>query len=189
MPYSETDIDFRKITPIQFEELCFELLGHIGFKKLLWRQGGADNGRDIEGISDMNNQLVGSYEEKWFFECKHQSGGISPEQLNSKFAWADAEKPQHVAILTTTYLTNGCRVWIEKIRNDKAYRIHIIEGKQLTSLVLGYSDIISTYFIDESKKLLLDVQRNWLFHNLIPGPDTFLLLSRKITPSKLTKMK
>ena len=128
MNYEDKDINFLKLTDNQFEEACFELLLRLGYKGLIWRTGGADSGRDIEGFQAVNNPLVGTYDEKWFFECKRYESGVPVEQLNSKIAWADAEKPKHLVFLVSSHLSNNSRAWLEKISQDKYYLVHLIEG-------------------------------------------------------------
>jgi len=54
----EKHIDYGKISPNEFEEMCFELILRHGFSKVCWRQGGADNGRDIEATFTVNNSLI-----------------------------------------------------------------------------------------------------------------------------------
>jgi len=49
MKFKEEDVNFDRLSPDDFEELCFDLLLRMGYKNLVWRQGGADQGRDIEG--------------------------------------------------------------------------------------------------------------------------------------------
>lgn len=185
MFFEESDIDFRAISDTQFEELCFELLLRLGYKKLTWRQGSADNGRDIEGELLVNNSLVENYSEKWFFECKNYSKGVPPEELYSKVAWADAERPNHLTLLLSSHLTNNSRTWLEKITKEKPYFIHLIEGKQLRKIILNFNDIVSKYFSDEYQKLINDAKKNWLVHQLYPSPETLYLLSSKINPHKI----
>ncbi len=171
MFFEESDINFKKISDTQFEELCFELLLRLGYKKLTWRQGSADNGRDIEGELLVNNSLIENYSEKWFFECKNYSKGVPPEELYSKIAWADAEKPHHLTLLISSHLSNNSRTWLEKISKEKQYFIHVIEGKQLRKIVLNFNDIVSKHFSDKYQKLINDAKKNWLIHELYPSPD------------------
>ena len=152
MIYDEKDIDFLKLSDSEFEEVCFELLIKLGFKGLVWRLGGSDSGRDIEGRFNVNNPLVENYDEKWFFECKRYKSGVPPEQLNSKIAWADAEKPKHLVIFVSSYITNGARTWLEKVSIEKYYSIHVIEGKKLKNILLRFSDIVTKYFVDQYEK-------------------------------------
>lgn len=186
MLYTEQDIDFSRISPVQFEELCLDLLLNLGYKGLSWRRGGADSGRDIEGRFTVNNPLTSSYEEKWFFECKHYSNGLPPEQLYSKVAWADAEKPKHLVIFVSSYLTNGCRQWLETIKRDKPYNIHVIEEKQLKSFILAFPNLVSKYFFDKYLKLLITERNNWLIHDVIPQPETFQIFSQHLDTVRLS---
>lgn len=183
----EKHIDFNKLTPNEFEELCFELILKHGFSKVIWRQGGADNGRDIEAISTINNSLVGMFEEKYFFECKKYENGVPPAELNSKIAWADAEKPQHLVFIISSYLSNNARTWIEKIGTDKSYKIHIIEGAQLSKILLQHDELISKYFIlDKYVSLLDETIDKWVLHNLTPNFYTYYYLLENLDKKSLS---
>ena len=186
MIYSEQAIDFLSLSDKRFEELCFDLLLRLGFKGLTWRQGGADNGRDIEGRFALANPLIDSYDEKWFFECKRYNGGVPVAEITSKIAWADAEKPDHLAIIVSSYVSNNTREWLDKISSQKAYAIHLIERKKLKLLLLAYSDIISDYFSDKYTKLLRDAQKNLLIYDLLPEPTTLYVLAANLDATKLT---
>jgi len=186
MIYSEHDIDFLALSSKRFEELCFDLLLRLGFKGLTWRQGGADSGRDIEGRFALTNPLIESYDERWFFECKRYSDGVPVTEFNSKIAWADAERPKHLVIIVSSYVSNSTREWLEKTTLQKAYVIHLIEGKKLKKLLLPFPELISEYFMDKYSKLLHDAQKNWLVHNLLPEPATLCVLSANLDATKLT---
>ena len=186
MIFTEESIDFTKISSKDFEELCFDLLLKFGFEGLIWRQGGADCGRDIEGKYSVFNPIVEKYEEKWFFECKNHSSGISVDDISSKIAWADAERPAHFVLLASSYLTNDCRTWLEKVSLSKSYRIHYLEGKALKKIVLNNNELLSRYFADKYTKLLLDARKTWLIYDLLPEPPLLSLLSENIDISILT---
>ena len=187
MQISEEDIVFSKLSFEEFEELCFDLILRLGFHSPIWRKGAADDGRDIEASFTVTNAIVKSYTERWFFECKQYSTGIPPDELTSKIAWADAEKPRHFALLTTSHLTNSCRNWLEKIRPEKSYVIHIIEGKQLKGLLLAVPELVVRYFYDECSKLITNARQNWLLHGLFPDPQTFFVIHKKVDPRKLSR--
>lgn len=171
------DIDFQLIAPEQFEELCFDLLMACDFQRLTWRQGGGDSGRDIQGVREVPSALVEPFNETWFFECKRYATGVPPEDLNSKIAWADAERPNHLVFLISSHLTNPARDWIDKIRATKHYRIHVVEGKQLRLLVGRFSNLVTRYFASDIQRLMQDAHRAWLFHNLVPEPGTLRRLA------------
>jgi hypothetical protein len=81
MIFNEDDIRFTELNGEHFEELCFDLLHRIGFHSLKWRQGGADQGRDVEAIFSVTNPLVPSYTETWFIECKNLAKGVPVRDL------------------------------------------------------------------------------------------------------------
>lgn len=165
-----SEIDFLNLSAKQFEELCFDLLDELGFSRLTWRQGGADDGRDIQGVLMVRTGLVEPFEEDWFFECKRYENGVPPEQLNSKIAWADAEKPKHYVFFISSYVTRGAREWLEKIKSGKPYKIHLIEGKQLQTMVFRHQILLQRYFSSSAQTLMQEAHRAWLHHYLVPEP-------------------
>lgn len=187
MNFHEDDINFLTLSDGEFEEMCFELLIQMGYRGLIWRQGGADNGRDIEGYLETSNPLVGKISEKWFFECKRYEKGLPPEKMDSKIAWANAEQPQHFTVILSSYLTNNARTWLDRTKQGKPYFIHIIEGKYLKKLLLNYPTIISSYFCNQYEKLLMEVQKNWLILGIEPDLNTIAPLVKHLDFSMLSE--
>ena len=81
-------INWDKISPKQFENLCFDLIEALGFNKIYWREGGADSGRDIEaGLRIIEPDGNDEYQ-LWFFECKLYKKGIPVREIQEKIAKA-----------------------------------------------------------------------------------------------------
>lgn len=186
MIYEEDDIVFNKLTDHEFEEMCLDLLLKLGFHSHVWRQGGADNGRDIEVKFSVINPLVPTYIEKWFIECKRYSSGISVTEIQSKIAWADAENPAHFVLITSSHLTNNTRTWLDKIKFSKPYKIHCIEGKELKKNIINFQNIVTRYFGDECSKLLRVLREAWQSKGLLPEPETFFFIYNHLDPKWLT---
>jgi len=141
------------------------------------RQGGADDGRDIEATFTVNNSLIGGFDEKFFFECKRHKKGVPPEKLNSKIAWADAESPQHFVLILSSYISNNGQTWLDKIRKTKHYKIHVIDGKILSKLLSQHEDIVTKYFIkDKHYNVLLNTIEKWLLSFISPNFETLCYL-------------
>lgn len=152
----------------KFEELCFDFIYESGYSQISWRQGGSDSGRDIQALLQVNNKITNVFTETWFFECKRYTNGVPPNELTSKIAWADAEKPDHLTFFISSYLTNPARIWIEKIRPQKPYRIHIVEGKQIEKILLMYPHLGRKFFTDDHYIDLIEAaKRNWLNFNFL----------------------
>ena len=185
MPFTEDDIDFSKLTGRKFEELCLDLLNRVGFHSLGWRQGGADQGRDIEALSSANNPLLGVWGESWFFECKNLSGGVSVNDLAEKIVWADAERPEHFVIVTSTYVTTNAIAWLRAIRKSKSYQIHTVDGKRLKKVIMSFPELMERYFFDHFRLLLQDSVRRWVISGVLPGPKEQHVFSQNLSADKL----
>lgn len=187
MIFTENDIDFSRVDSRQFEEVCFDLLLKTGFHSLVWRQGGADSGRDIEAKFNCSNPMIGFYQENWFVECKHYTAGVPVSELETKFAWADACRPNHLLVVTSSYISNPARDWIEKISPSKTYKVSLLEGKQLKQLLLGYPEIISRYFISKTSKTLQEAISHWEEYGVFPSKEMLYSLYCTLDPRALTE--
>jgi hypothetical protein len=187
MNHTTADINFEEITPKSFENLCYDLLIKYNYSNLIWREGGADNGRDIEGTKVFNNAIK-LIDTKWFFECKHYtSGGVPPNDLTSKIAWADAELPDYLVLFLSSYLTNNARTWLDKISPQKPYEIIIIEGEVLKNRIVKFSELVETYFsVDRYLLLFKEIKNYKTKFNIKPSFEFLKEIIENIDFTKLT---
>lgn len=187
MKYKIEDINFAKISPKGFENLCYDLLVIYNFHNIIWRDGGSDNGRDIEANSNYSNPF-NTVEQKWFFECKHYSAGVPPADLNSKIAWADAEQPDFLVVFVSSYITTAARIWLEKISSQKSYKILIIEGPEIKNRIIQYSDLVERYFSENNyEKLFKDIKDYKVKFNIQPSYEILKEIIDNIDLNKLGK--
>lgn len=187
MIFTESDIDFDKITATEFEEVCFDLLTRLGFQSLQWRQGGSDRGRDIEGEYRVNNPLIDYHIEKWFFECKKYSHGVPVGNMSTKFEWATSNQVNHLVFFMVPYPTDSCRVWLDEMKRQVRYKVHIIEEKQLKTLLLKYPDIIEQRFLGRLEKLFRNALIDWEAYDLYPGSQRFIAFCMGLDPKKMNQ--
>jgi hypothetical protein len=90
-----------------------------------------------------------------------------------------------LVIIVSSHLTNSARTWLEKRRPRVPCRIHVVEGKSLKHLLLGYDDIVERYFGGRYPKLLRQSFETWSLHGLIPSFDTLSLLVKHLPIDKL----
>jgi hypothetical protein len=188
MKFQIEDIDYSKITPHEFENLCYDLLVKYNYRNLIWREGGADNGRDIEATMSFSTMIL-EKETKWFFECKHYtSGGVPPNDLSSKIAWADAEQPDYLILFISSYLTNNARTWLDKIKSQKTYAISVLEGEELKNRILKYPELVERYFsLNRYEKLLKDIIDYKTKFRINPSYDFLVEIIDNVDLSRLTK--
>jgi len=139
-------LNWKKITPLGFENLCYDLLYVLGFQNIDRRGGTADRGRDIEAIWKIKDPSGDIYFQKWFVECKFYKHGISIREIHDKIQWADAERPDVLLIITNSHLTAQAKDWLEKIREEKVYNIQIWENEKIEKLLMKYPSILEKYF-------------------------------------------
>lgn len=188
MNYSVDDINFESISGTRFEEVCFDLLTRLGFQSLKWRQGGSDKGRDIEGEFRVPNPLVDYHMERWFFECKKYSGGVPVVgNMGTKFEWATAKQADHLVFFMVPYPTTSCRDWLDEMKKQVHYKVHVVEEKQLKALILKYPDLIEHHFLNRVEKLFKNSFTDWIAYNLFPDLQRFSTFCTKLDPKRLTQ--
>lgn len=149
------EFSFNHLNSTQFEEFCFDLLKCLDFKNINWRKGTghssspSDQGRDIECeklIEDIDGKL---FLEKWFVECKHYKSGVPPDKIQNALSWAQSQRPNHILIIASNFLSNPCKNYIDGyVRENKpSFRIKYWEKKDLENITLGQSLLLKKYNI------------------------------------------
>jgi hypothetical protein len=131
------DYDFSKITPEQFEQLCYHLLSKIGFTNLEWYgKGGRDRGRDIVGTKTLEPLPGQRREEKWVVQCKRYiQARLQKSELSELFASAREHHPDSLLLITTAAISADLRDWITSIRSDHPFNIYLWDKQNLTNLI------------------------------------------------------
>ncbi|RYY72249.1 MAG: restriction endonuclease [Chitinophagaceae bacterium] len=186
MRYTDEDINFEVLDWQRFEELCFDLLLKYQFYNLTWNRGGSDDGRDIEARFGVANPLTGFYEEQWYVECKHHSRNITKAALSEKFAQARVEPLDHFLIITSKYLSKGTKKWINEMEPKLAFRVHILDSKNLKKKLLEFPELVAAYFADDTTRLVKSLYKLWLYNDALPDIHTLLRLSTTADPERLT---
>lgn len=148
-----TGISFDHLDSTEFESLCHDLLGEMGFVNVNWRKGTpratspADSGRDIEAEFVHTGVDGETFLEKWFIECKHHSRAVSPNDIQNLLTWAEAERPDRAIVVVSGFLSNPAKDYLAKYRqnNRPAFRISTWERPKLDELLRGYPDLVYRY--------------------------------------------
>lgn len=145
---------WEEVKPLEFENLCYDLLSALGFHNLKKRGGTADRGRDIEANWLSRDPAGDIHLQKWFIECKFYKKGIPTRELYEKIQWADVEKLDVLLFMTNSHLTAQAKDWIEKIQNEKNYFIRIWENEKIEGLLAKYPSLLNKYFPKSNIKLM-----------------------------------
>ena len=149
-------VDFSNLGKTEFEELCYDLIKAKGFTNLDWRKGTgkpvspSDNSRDIMADKVITDIDKSTGLLRYFFECKHFEKGVPPTEIKGALTWAEAERPYCLVIIASNFLSNPCKLYIEKyIENNKPkFQIKIWENKTLELLLTDEKNICLNWKID-----------------------------------------
>lgn len=141
------------LTPTEFENFYFELLGELGFVNISWRKGTglasspSDSGRDIECKLEVTDIDGNKSFETWFVECKHYTEGVPPTKIQGILAWATAESPDKVLIIASNFLSNPAKdSLVSYERNNRPkFKIRFWEKPHLEKITIGYSQLLKKY--------------------------------------------
>lgn len=146
-----TKDDWKRLTPNQFEELCTDLLKHIGFENVKHFGASGDKGRDI--ICDKTITLGQGITERYSYiiQCKHYLNGLGKHDLLNDLAAAKEHKFDNWWLMTTAKLTPNLVDWLGQISRSDNYpfKINYMDQKSLEDLLSQFIQILARYFPDK----------------------------------------
>jgi len=150
MSYDDWNMKLLSLSPKQFEELCVSLIQEMGFKNVIWRERGPDEGRDIEGqrieiLPDGYTEFI----QKWFFECKLFQDSIPESKISSKLDWANLERIDKLAFMSNTHFSNQCREYLKKKETQIYPKIVDWTGLRFLNILFSKPSVCKSYFPTE----------------------------------------
>lgn len=162
-------LDFTSLSATLFEEFTFHLLIRLGFVNADWRKGTAhdsspaDSGRDIV-CQQIREDVDGSkHIETWFVDCKHYRKGVPPAELQNLLTWAEAERPHTALLVTSGFLSNPAKDYLDKYRRNRnpPFRIKYWERPQLEQLTSNKNTLLREYGLLRAKTRTVDEILKW----------------------------
>ena len=151
-------LSFDRLSDVQFEEFCFDLLHELKFVNIDWRKGTgkktspADRGRDIvcqEVCTDVDGSV---HLEDWFVDCKHFKKGVPPTELQNLLAWAESESPDVALIVVSNFLSNPAKDYLDNYRRNRKppFKIKVWERPTIQKLALRKVSLLRKYELTEA---------------------------------------
>ncbi|MBC8263049.1 MAG: restriction endonuclease [Anaerolineales bacterium] len=147
-------IDWTVLTPSEFEELCYALVETNGFQELQWYgKGGGDKGRDIIAKRETAYTDRMRVVERWVVQCKRYTAEPPGVAEISKFLEQCREhKPDNVLIIVSNTLSSNTKDWIEAVRSEYKFRIHLWEEMDLVRELKAHRGNLSANFSEILKQ-------------------------------------
>lgn len=146
-------LSFGRLSAVEFEEFCFDLLRALRFINIDWRKGTplksspADSGRDLVAHEERIDVDGSKHHAKWFVDCKHYKKSVPPSELRSLLTWAEAERPDVVLFMISGFLSNPAKDYLHSYQanNRPPFKIKYWEKPQLERLSQRKASILRRY--------------------------------------------
>jgi hypothetical protein len=142
------EINFSKLSPNEFEGLCYDVMHSEGFLNMNWRDGGSDGGRDIEAFSLDVDKSGYTSRSKWFCDAKLYKGGVSFSVIHGSLTRAAANNPDFLLFIVIPHLTPQCKNEIQLFEENHRtkFKVRVWEKKDLTEKLIRHPELLRSYF-------------------------------------------
>ena len=176
-------IDWNKISPDRFEQLCSDIIISEGFYNIRRMGGSGDRGRDI--IAQKQAQLFfGSNEiQNWIIQCKRLvKTNLSIDDLSSELNKVRMHKIDYYLVILSNTLKPNLVDWIEGIKKDYPFKIIINDIDWLESQLKREPSLYKFYFEnDERNELIYSINNSTDLQIYTAGKMPSLALRGQIT--------
>lgn len=141
------NIDWNRISPDRFEQLCTDIISNEGFYNIRRMGGSGDRGRDI--LAQKQTQLFfGSKEtQNWIVQCKRLvKTNLSIDELSSELNKVRMHQIDYYLIILSNTLKPNLVDWIDGIRKDYHFKIIINDIDWLESQLKREPSLYKYYF-------------------------------------------
>ncbi|MBK5191067.1 MAG: restriction endonuclease, partial [Methanosarcinales archaeon] len=149
------DIDWSKIEPKKFEELCHRILTLNGFANIQWfGKYGSDRGRDLVA-EKVELPLPGIVKVgRWIIQCKRFiSRPPTIEELNKAIIWNEAHKADYLLFIITNVLTSDTKDWIVKRSEEVHFSIFLWEEPDIKNELTRHPELLDYMKPSEENEL------------------------------------
>lgn len=146
------NIDWNKISPDRFEQLCTEIIRNEGFYNIRRMGGSGDRGRDI--TAQKQSQLFfGSNEtQNWIIQCKRLvKSNLTIDDLSSELNKVRMHKVDYYLLILTNTLKSNLVDWIDGVRKDYNFKIIINDIDWLENQLKREPSLYKYYFENSSR--------------------------------------
>lgn len=157
-------VDWSRISPERFEQLCTEIIGSEGFYNVRRLGQSGDRGRDV--LAQKQSQLLqGSIEiQQWVIQCKrYVNSNLSIRELGEELTKVRMHSPDYYAIMLTNTLNPNVHDWLDGVKNQYPFKILIFDIDWLEKQLKLQPIFYQSYFENR--------ERNTMFHTIRQSTD------------------
>jgi len=148
----------NRLSPKEFQDLCYDLLNNNNFTNLKPRGNGADGGRDLEGdfSYSMGKEKI---THKCWVQCKRY--GTTPLNFGSfdtEAQKADDQGIEQFIIISNKDLADRGKTDVENWNKKHKCQIRDWTGTLFLNILFGEPNICRTYFPDDEVPMVVDAK-------------------------------
>jgi hypothetical protein len=127
------DAPWSKLSPTEFERLCYLLLEVNDFTGLSWYgKSGADKGRDILATKSIEPLAGVKRHETWVIQCKRYiDKQPTKNELGAFLQSCREHKPSSVLLIFTLTLRASLKDWLKAVQDEYNFSIYLWEEEDL----------------------------------------------------------
>jgi hypothetical protein len=120
---------WEKLTPTDFEELCYHILKANKYTDIQWHgKSGGDRGRDITAKKEESPLSSIKIITECVIQCKrYVKKPPTKRDIESFLTDAREHKPDKVLIIITNTITSNTRDWLDSVRQNYNFEIVLME--------------------------------------------------------------
>ena len=146
-------IDWNKISPERFEQLCSDIIESEGFYNIHRMGGSGDRGRDIIAQKE-SHLLFGSREiQNWIIQCKrYTTTNLTIDNISSELNKVRIHNPNYYLVILSNTLNPNVHDWLEGVKTQYLFKILIFDIGWLEKQLNRQPSLYKRYFENDEKR-------------------------------------
>lgn len=148
----------HKLSPQEFQDLCYDILNNNNFKNVKPRGKGGDGGRDLEGefSYDIAKERI---TQKCWFQCKrYDTTPLNYTDFNTEVQKAENRGIDRFIVISNKDMTSETKTEIEEWNKKNKCQISDWTGTLFLNMLFELPDICKTYFPDEDVPPVVNIK-------------------------------
>lgn len=149
----------NRLTPKEFQDLCFDLLNNNNFSNVKPRGDGSDGGRDLEGdfVYILGKEMI---TQKCWFQCKKYGTGtpLNFKSFSTEALKAEDQFIEQFVVISNKDLSSDGKTDIENWNKKHKCQIRDWTGTLFLNILFELPNVSRVYFPDDEVPPVVDIK-------------------------------
>lgn len=145
-------IDWNKLSPERFEQLCTDILRSEGFYNIRRMGGSGDRGRDITAQKQTQHFFGSKETQNWIVQCKRLvKTNLSIDDLSTELNKVRMHQIDYYLMILSNTLKPSLVDWIEGVKKNYSFKIIVNDVDWLESQLKREPSLYKYYFENDER--------------------------------------